>query len=169
MFRRNLSPPSSGSKSKRSSFPHASSGFLLGLFFDPENGGDLCSSETSFCLRTTQCYNPQYRTLYSDLSENLRSKWMQFMNASEQCNSIKGGFLILRTCLLACFILLFDIITFSSQPPAHAGSPLSRIFLPWRWRRYVLPTRLFTQDPHGATSQKTAFFIVTAVKTSNLT
>jgi hypothetical protein len=28
--------------------------------------------------------------------------------------------------------------------------------------------RSFTQDLHGATSQKTAFFIVTAVKTSNL-
>jgi hypothetical protein len=27
----------------------------------------------------------------------------------------------------------------------------------------------FTQDIHGATSQKMAFFIVTAVKTSNLT
>jgi hypothetical protein len=26
----------------------------------------------------------------------------------------------------------------------------------------------FTKDPHGATPQKTAFFIVTAVKTSNL-
>jgi hypothetical protein len=31
------------------------------------------------------------------------------------------------------------------------------------------PKRLFTQELHGATSQKTAFFIVTAVKTSNLT
>jgi hypothetical protein len=37
--------------------------------------------------------------------------------------------------------------------------PRSRIFLPWRWR----------QDLHCATSQKTAFFIVTAVKTSDLT
>jgi hypothetical protein len=27
----------------------------------------------------------------------------------------------------------------------------------------------FLQEPHGVTSQKTAFFIVTAVKTSNLT
>jgi hypothetical protein len=27
----------------------------------------------------------------------------------------------------------------------------------------------FLQEPHGATSQKTAFFIVTAVKTTNLT
>jgi hypothetical protein len=27
----------------------------------------------------------------------------------------------------------------------------------------------FLQQPHGVTSQKTAFFIVTAVKTSNLT
>jgi hypothetical protein len=28
--------------------------------------------------------------------------------------------------------------------------------------------RRFLQEPHGLTSQKTAFFIVTAVKTSNL-
>jgi hypothetical protein len=45
----------------------------------------------------------------------------------------------------------------------------SRIFLPWRWRRYVTPNRRFTQDVHGATSHKMAFFIVTAVKTSNPT
>jgi hypothetical protein len=35
------------------------------------------------------------------------------------------------------------------------------------WRR--VEERRITQDQHGATSQKTAFFIVTAVKTSNLT
>jgi hypothetical protein len=35
--------------------------------------------------------------------------------------------------------------------------------------RYIPPKRHFTQDLHSATSQKTAFFIVTAVKTSNLT
>jgi hypothetical protein len=46
--------------------------------------------------------------------------------------------------------------------------PCSRIFLPWRWRRYVPPKRRFTQYLYGATSQKTVFFIVTAVKTSNL-
>jgi hypothetical protein len=33
----------------------------------------------------------------------------------------------------------------------------------------VSEERQFTQDLHGATSQKTAFFIVTAAKTSNLT
>jgi hypothetical protein len=33
----------------------------------------------------------------------------------------------------------------------------------------VSPKRRFTQDLHGATSQKTAFFLVTSVKTSNLT
>jgi hypothetical protein len=47
--------------------------------------------------------------------------------------------------------------------------PRSRIFLPWRWRRYVPLNRRFTQDLHGATSQKTAFFTVTAVKISDLT
>jgi hypothetical protein len=34
----------------------------------------------------------------------------------------------------------------------------SRIFLPWRWRRYIPPKRQFTRDLHGATPQKTAFF-----------
>jgi hypothetical protein len=47
--------------------------------------------------------------------------------------------------------------------------PRSLIFVPRRWRRFVPPKRRFTQDVHGATSQKTAFFMVTAVKTSNLT
>jgi hypothetical protein len=37
--------------------------------------------------------------------------------------------------------------------------PRSRIFLPWRWRRYFPPKRRFTQDLHGATSEKTVFFI----------
>jgi hypothetical protein len=46
--------------------------------------------------------------------------------------------------------------------------PLSRIFLLWRWRWYVSPKRRFTQGLYGATSQKTAFFIVTAVKTSSV-
>jgi hypothetical protein len=33
----------------------------------------------------------------------------------------------------------------------------------------LAPKRRFLQEPHGVTSQKTSFFIVTAVKTSNLT
>jgi hypothetical protein len=37
-----------------------------------------------------------------------------------------------------------------------------------RRKRYLPPKRQFTFDLHGATSQKTAFFIVTIVKTSNL-
>jgi hypothetical protein len=36
--------------------------------------------------------------------------------------------------------------------------PHSRIYLPWRWRRYFTPKRRFTQDLHGTTSQKTEFF-----------
>jgi hypothetical protein len=34
--------------------------------------------------------------------------------------------------------------------------------------RYVPPKRQVLQEPHGVAFQKTAFFIVTAVKTSNL-
>jgi hypothetical protein len=33
--------------------------------------------------------------------------------------------------------------------------------------RRVSPKRRFLQDPHDSTSQERAFFIVTAVKTSN--
>jgi hypothetical protein len=42
-------------------------------------------------------------------------------------------------------------------------------FPPWWLRRYVPPKRRFSQEPYGVTSQKTVFFIVTAMKTSNLT
>jgi hypothetical protein len=38
-----------------------------------------------------------------------------------------------------------------------------------RTRTSFPPKRRFLQEPHGVTSQKTPFFIVTAVKTSNLT
>jgi hypothetical protein len=40
---------------------------------------------------------------------------------------------------------------------------------PWWKRRQVPPKRRFLQEPRGVTSQKTPFFIVTAVKTLNLT
>jgi hypothetical protein len=36
--------------------------------------------------------------------------------------------------------------------------PRLQMFLSWRWRRYVPPKRWFTQDLHGTTSRKTAFF-----------
>jgi hypothetical protein len=46
---------------------------------------------------------------------------------------------------------------------------IARQFLsPWWWRRYVPPKRPFFKKPQGEISQMTAFFLVTAVKTSNL-
>jgi hypothetical protein len=44
-----------------------------------------------------------------------------------------------------------------------------RFLSPWWRRRWVPPKRRFIQEPHGVASQKTPSFIVTAVKTSNLT
>jgi hypothetical protein len=38
--------------------------------------------------------------------------------------------------------------------------PRSRIIRPWRLRRYVPPKRRFAQDINGATSLKTAFFLI---------
>jgi hypothetical protein len=56
-FRRNTSPPSSGSKNKTSSACYLLyAGFLLGLSFSSENSGD-CSSEKSIDFqRTTRRY-----------------------------------------------------------------------------------------------------------------
>jgi hypothetical protein len=52
----------------------------------------------------------------------------------------------------------------------HTLVPWPRIFSPTlKMEGYVPPKRRFTQYIQGATSQKTAFFIVTAMKTSNLT
>jgi hypothetical protein len=50
------------------------------------------------------------------------------------------------------------------QPFAHSVSSLADFHT-----LKMEAKRRFTQYLHGATSQKTAFFIVTAVKTSNLT
>jgi hypothetical protein len=44
-----------------------------------------------------------------------------------------------------------------------------RFSLPWRWWRYFPPKHRWLQEPHGITSQKTAFFIVTYAKSSKLT
>jgi hypothetical protein len=59
---------------------------------------------------------------------------------------------------------IFRVEKSAIEEPAWASSsrlvPRSPIFLPWRWRRYVPPKRWFnSQDLHGATSQKTAFFV----------
>jgi hypothetical protein len=56
-------------------------------------------------------------------------------------------------CITGCFRLV-------AQTASHVLTPVprSRTFLPRRWRRYAPPKRVFTQDLHGATSQKTAFF-----------
>jgi hypothetical protein len=62
-------------------------------------------------------------------------------------------------------VVFWDVI---QQPLAHAGS--SRVdFSTLKMEVYVPPKRQFTQDLHGATTQKTAFFIVTPMKTSNRT
>jgi hypothetical protein len=46
--------------------------------------------------------------------------------------------------------------------------PVHRFLSRWWRRRYVPPKRRFLQEPNGVTPQKMPFFIVTAVKTSNL-
>jgi hypothetical protein len=46
--------------------------------------------------------------------------------------------------------------------------PISPILFTLMIERYVPPKRRFLKELHSVTSQKTAFFAVTAVKTPNL-
>jgi hypothetical protein len=54
------------------------------------------------------------------------------------------------------------------QPPAHTDSLLAD-FSTLKMETIRSSETSVHEDPHGATSQKTPFFIVTTVKTSNLT
>jgi hypothetical protein len=51
---------------------------------------------------------------------------------------------------------IFSVEKSAREEPAWAVCSCK--FLPWRWMRYALPKRQFTQDLHGATCQRTAFF-----------
>jgi hypothetical protein len=54
-----------------------------------------------------------------------------------------------------CVTCIFRVEKYASE------KSLRNVLIYWK----VPPKRRFLQDPHSATSQKTAFFIVTAVKT----
>jgi hypothetical protein len=60
-------------------------------------------------------------------------------------------------------------VTKNQREKKNVSRLLTDFFLYWRWRRLDPSKRRFIQDPHGATFLKKAFFIVTAVKTSNPT
>jgi hypothetical protein len=62
-----------------------------------------------------------------------------------------------------------DVSEELSAPSIRVPRIGDRFLSPSWWRRYVPPKRRLLQEPHGITSQKTPFFKVTAVKTSNLT
>jgi hypothetical protein len=57
---------------------------------------------------------------------------------------------------------LYDLFPTGGLVCSHMLTPVfhSRIFLPWKWRRYVPPKRRSTQDLHSTTSQKTTFFML---------
>jgi hypothetical protein len=69
---------SSGSK-QSSAWYLLHAGFLLGLFFDPEDGGDMFLRTLVDYQRTTQHYIPEDRTL-QNCSQSSSSFWMMFQD-----------------------------------------------------------------------------------------
>jgi hypothetical protein len=65
--RRSRSPPSSGSKNKQETSRPCCllrAGFLLGLFLDPEDEGDMFLRNVVYFQRTTWCYIPKKTILH---------------------------------------------------------------------------------------------------------
>jgi hypothetical protein len=83
--------------------------------------------------------------------------------------SIPSHPISLTSILILKHAIFWDVVPCSSCMNLLTLVPRLWIFLPWQWRRYIPLKRRFIQELQGATSQKTAFFIVAAVKTSYLT
>jgi hypothetical protein len=78
MFRSNVSPTCSQSK-KQSNKPARSTAsyllqarFLLGLFFEPEDGGDIFLWEVGWFFQRTTWHIPEDKTLHNHRCENLK-------------------------------------------------------------------------------------------------
>jgi hypothetical protein len=68
--------------------------------------------------------------------------------------------------------VFWDVTPYGSCKNRRFGAsvvPSSSILVTLMTEELRSPEMWFLQEPHGVTSQKTAFFIVTAVKASNLT
>jgi hypothetical protein len=93
---------------------------------------------------------------------------------------------VIRICIAECHLLECDAVwllqepTFRRNVSPHQGEknqllvtanavPTSLILSTLMMGRYAHPKCRFLQEPHGVTSQNTVFFVVTVVKTSDLT
>jgi hypothetical protein len=89
-------------------------GFLLGLFFDPEDGGDMFLRNVFDFQRTTRYYIPEDSTLHNHRRENLK-----FNNREER--GLHEMFTVAGT-VLVCFpkIGLYDLCAvFMSVNPSY--------------------------------------------------
>jgi hypothetical protein len=98
--------------------------------------------------------------VWSDVSEERIASTFRVEKSASEEPAWAGGCRLMSSLPIAEHYVCSHLLTLV---------PRLRNFLPWRWRWYFPPKPRYTQDLHSSTSQKTEFFIVTAVKTRNLT
>jgi hypothetical protein len=117
--------------------------------------------------------------LYFSLLGSRQEEWQFFICAVTRFENLKYAIFWNVTLCGSCKILYFGGLYYLSHQKLLCNMlqlivtanivPNSLIFSPWSCRRYVPLKHWFIQEPHGITSNRMAFFIVTATKTSNLT
>jgi hypothetical protein len=139
-----------------------------------DKGGHCDLSEAMLTLSSNYQVSATLGEVFFSRKTNLRDRntWIIDKNALPMLTDVTDAPCYLQHCLKSKL--------FRKSPNTYIGLydhrqvltiQLLTLFLalPWRWRRYIPPKRRFSQDPHCAASKKTAFFIFTAVKTSNPT
>jgi hypothetical protein len=135
-------------------------------------------SMNSWC--TVSCYSHFFFPLCLMNAENLIGSWTVMLNLKPV---IPNNFISVWTHLERRIFdkIVYQVDSSDVSLPARVSSAaqsvsicltfslLALFFLPWKWRRNVPLKCRFKFNRYGPKSQKMAFFLVTAVKTSNPT
>jgi hypothetical protein len=132
--------------------------------FDPNMRYVCPNAWELYIFSGTCCWHVKCQVGYPSAQHAANILCNELISICNLWSSQRDDGVFLKACYLyqCVFMTLWNVLNVAAE---HVCSylltlvPRLRIFLPWRWSRYVPPKRRFTQEIHGAISQKTAFFI----------